>query len=257
MGFVAQFRRSVDQESTREDGSGQLDLHLPEYATGTVHHQAILDDGTVVHHHQRFESGVLVDWIEDDEPGPWALVRPGSPLRPCPGGVADPDDVTGVLSRVLQAFTRSSRNTCADLDWQPTVTMDDALARIFEAYRGQVAEARGLIGAGEGGYATLAPAILSDLFAPRRRARSSSASVAMALRSRLQLLGHRPETDAQLILQPVDFFLLRSQDNCLAMEAGSGLAKQLRIIGHLLPHEGPRPIHPADYQLQVKARQAP
>ncbi|HMR96171.1 MAG TPA: hypothetical protein PKE05_11560 [Microthrixaceae bacterium] len=100
MGFVAQFRRSVDEESTREDGSGQLDLHLPEYATGTVHHQAILEDGTVVHHHQRFESGVLVDWIEDDEPGPWALIRPGSPLRPCPGGVADPDDVTGAALRL-------------------------------------------------------------------------------------------------------------------------------------------------------------
>src|SRR5437867_5169 len=35
-------------------------------------------------------------------------------------------------------------NTCADLDWQPTVTMDDALKRIFDAYRGQVAEARQL-----------------------------------------------------------------------------------------------------------------
>jgi nucleoside-diphosphate-sugar epimerase len=36
-------------------------------------------------------------------------------------------------------------NTCQDLDWKPVVTMDDALARIFEAYRGQVAEARGLV----------------------------------------------------------------------------------------------------------------
>jgi nucleoside-diphosphate-sugar epimerase len=35
-------------------------------------------------------------------------------------------------------------NTCADLDWKPVVTMEDALVRIFEAYRGQVAEARGL-----------------------------------------------------------------------------------------------------------------
>src|SRR5262249_50999988 len=36
-------------------------------------------------------------------------------------------------------------NTCADLDWRPTVPMDEALRRIFEAYRGQVAEARELV----------------------------------------------------------------------------------------------------------------
>jgi nucleoside-diphosphate-sugar epimerase len=36
-------------------------------------------------------------------------------------------------------------NTCADLDWRPTVTMDESLRRIFDAYRGQVAEARALV----------------------------------------------------------------------------------------------------------------
>ena len=36
-------------------------------------------------------------------------------------------------------------NTCADLDWKPSVNMQDALKRIFDAYRGQVAEARGLV----------------------------------------------------------------------------------------------------------------
>ncbi len=36
-------------------------------------------------------------------------------------------------------------NTCADLDWKPAVSMDDALTRIFDAYRGQVAEARRLV----------------------------------------------------------------------------------------------------------------
>jgi nucleoside-diphosphate-sugar epimerase len=36
-------------------------------------------------------------------------------------------------------------NTCADLDWRPTIGMEDALTRIFDAYRGQVAEARGLV----------------------------------------------------------------------------------------------------------------
>ncbi len=36
-------------------------------------------------------------------------------------------------------------NTCADLDWKPVVPMDEALKRIFDAYRGQVAEARSLV----------------------------------------------------------------------------------------------------------------
>jgi nucleoside-diphosphate-sugar epimerase len=36
-------------------------------------------------------------------------------------------------------------NTCAELRWQPTVTMDESLKRIFDAYRGQVAEARNLV----------------------------------------------------------------------------------------------------------------
>ena len=36
-------------------------------------------------------------------------------------------------------------NTCRDLDWQPTVNMQDALVNIFEAYRTHVAEARGLM----------------------------------------------------------------------------------------------------------------
>jgi nucleoside-diphosphate-sugar epimerase len=36
-------------------------------------------------------------------------------------------------------------NTCTELDWKPVVPMDEALARIFDAYRGHVAEARGLV----------------------------------------------------------------------------------------------------------------
>src|SRR5450631_4017629 len=36
-------------------------------------------------------------------------------------------------------------NTCAELGWQPSVAMDEALKRIFDAYRGQVAEARRLV----------------------------------------------------------------------------------------------------------------
>lgn len=36
-------------------------------------------------------------------------------------------------------------NTVADLKWQPAVSMDDALRKIFDAYRSQVAEARALV----------------------------------------------------------------------------------------------------------------
>ncbi len=36
-------------------------------------------------------------------------------------------------------------NTMRELDWAPQVAMDDALRRIFDAYRGQVAEARSLV----------------------------------------------------------------------------------------------------------------
>jgi nucleoside-diphosphate-sugar epimerase len=36
-------------------------------------------------------------------------------------------------------------NTMADLGWAPRVAMGDALERIFEAYRGQVAQARDLL----------------------------------------------------------------------------------------------------------------
>jgi nucleoside-diphosphate-sugar epimerase len=35
--------------------------------------------------------------------------------------------------------------TCADLDWEPSVGMDAALRRIFDAYRGHVADARALV----------------------------------------------------------------------------------------------------------------
>ena len=36
-------------------------------------------------------------------------------------------------------------NTRADLDWAPAVGMDDALRRIFDAYRGHVGDARALV----------------------------------------------------------------------------------------------------------------
>ena len=36
-------------------------------------------------------------------------------------------------------------NTCEELDWKPTTTMADSLKKIFDAYRGQVAQARALM----------------------------------------------------------------------------------------------------------------
>ncbi|MBL8526826.1 MAG: bifunctional UDP-4-keto-pentose/UDP-xylose synthase [Burkholderiales bacterium] len=36
-------------------------------------------------------------------------------------------------------------NTCRDLDWKPTIPMDEALRRIFDSYRTHVADARGLV----------------------------------------------------------------------------------------------------------------
>jgi nucleoside-diphosphate-sugar epimerase len=36
-------------------------------------------------------------------------------------------------------------NTCEELDWQPSTNMTDTLRNIFDAYRGQVAEARALM----------------------------------------------------------------------------------------------------------------
>jgi len=36
-------------------------------------------------------------------------------------------------------------NTCEELNWKPTTTMADTLRNIFDAYRGQVAEARALM----------------------------------------------------------------------------------------------------------------
>ena len=36
-------------------------------------------------------------------------------------------------------------NTCEELNWKPTINMADTLRNIFDAYRGQVAEARGLV----------------------------------------------------------------------------------------------------------------
>jgi len=45
----------------------------------------------------------------------------------------------------VQSRVPKIENTMRELDWAPQVPMHDALRRIFDAYRGQVAEARGLV----------------------------------------------------------------------------------------------------------------
>jgi nucleoside-diphosphate-sugar epimerase len=54
-------------------------------------------------------------------------------------------DYYGAGYQDVQNRVPNIANTCADLDWRPEVAMDVALRRIFDAYRGQVAEARRLV----------------------------------------------------------------------------------------------------------------
>src|SRR6478752_2072837 len=96
MGYTARFR----EQHLNTELSGATIVELPEYATGTVHHDAVLDDGAVVHHHQVFDAGRLVEWAEDERPGPWALVRPGDPHQRYPRVVATPEDSEAVFVRV-------------------------------------------------------------------------------------------------------------------------------------------------------------
>ncbi len=87
MGLIARYR----EQTAAVPSVATAPPELPHHATGVVHHDAVADDGTVTHHHQRFVAGRLVEWELDDGPGPWALVRPGDPLLPCPTDVAPPE----------------------------------------------------------------------------------------------------------------------------------------------------------------------
>ena len=55
------------------------------------------------------------------------------------------DDYYGSGYQDVQNRVPKIDNTRAELDWAPTVGMDDALRRIFDAYRGHVADARALV----------------------------------------------------------------------------------------------------------------
>jgi len=55
------------------------------------------------------------------------------------------DDYYGKGYQDVQNRVPKIDATCADLGWRPQVTMEESLRRIFDAYRGQVAEARALV----------------------------------------------------------------------------------------------------------------
>jgi nucleoside-diphosphate-sugar epimerase len=55
------------------------------------------------------------------------------------------DEYYGTGYQDVQNRVPDIRNTMRELDWSPTVTMKDALKHIFDAYRGQVLEARQLV----------------------------------------------------------------------------------------------------------------
>jgi len=55
------------------------------------------------------------------------------------------DDYYGIGYQDVQNRVPKIDATCADLGWRPQVTMEESLRRIFDAYRGQVAEARALV----------------------------------------------------------------------------------------------------------------
>ena len=88
------------QHDQREQGSGDALAGPPSYATGTVHHESVAADGTVVRHSQTFESGELAEWRLDAEPAPWALVRPGDPLDPPVEDWVAEDTLSAVRVRV-------------------------------------------------------------------------------------------------------------------------------------------------------------
>lgn len=88
------------QQSLRQQAGGQTENPRPEYATGVVHHDTVSADGSVVHHHQTFDRGLLVEWVRDDEPGPWALVRHGDPFETFASALPGEAEVAAIAVRI-------------------------------------------------------------------------------------------------------------------------------------------------------------
>lgn len=127
MGLVAR----GGQQTVRQQAGGEVANPRPPYATGTVHHDSIAVDGSVVHHHQRFEEGVLMEWLVDDEPGPWALVRHGEPFEAFAGGLPGPEQAGEVRVRVGEdLLDLPPLDDIASPRWDELPAIPDATARL-------------------------------------------------------------------------------------------------------------------------------
>ncbi|MCP4435948.1 MAG: hypothetical protein GY812_10710 [Actinomycetia bacterium] len=133
MGLVA---RNPEQ-STVQQGGGELLGSAPTYATGTVHIESVGDDGEVVRHSQRFEEGRLAEWSLDDAPAPWALVRPGAPTDPCATTWASRGEVEAVKVRVGDPVLElPPRDDLPHPGFHELVRVPDATARLRFAVTG-------------------------------------------------------------------------------------------------------------------------
>jgi hypothetical protein len=127
MGLVAK----KQEASHRQQVGGQVENPRPEYATGTVHHETTLEDGSRVHHRQRFDRGLLVEWEQDDCPAPWALVRPGGPFRPFDPGPAGPSTIERFRVRVGDELLALPAADDLGADgWDDLPLVPDATARL-------------------------------------------------------------------------------------------------------------------------------
>jgi hypothetical protein len=119
------------EQYVRQQLAGEGANPRPPYATGVVHHDAEQPDGTVVHHHQRFESGQLVEWVRDDAPGPWALVRPGSPFEPHATGLPGPAEAQAAALRLgEQRLVLPPLDDLHSDRWDELPSIPDATARL-------------------------------------------------------------------------------------------------------------------------------
>lgn len=103
----------------------------PSYATGVVHHDAVGADGSTIHHHQRFERGLLMEWNIDDRPGPWALVRKGEPFDAFSSELPGPEQARSVKVRIGdRLLDLPPLDDGASDRWDELPTIPDATARL-------------------------------------------------------------------------------------------------------------------------------
>ena len=127
MGIVAK----GGQQTTRQQAGGQMENPRPEYATGTVYHEAVAADGTRIYHHQVFDRGLLQSWTQDSAPGPWTLVRSGEPFDAFASELAGPDQVEAVQVRVgSDLFVLPPLDDTSSERWTELPVIPDATARL-------------------------------------------------------------------------------------------------------------------------------